>query len=166
MSWQYGELWPTNGWDLLASLGHPYKFQRVLRLGSVTARHLVVGVSQTLWRWTEGATCVRQGDHQVGHWPTFYFFVLSFFLIFLLFVRFWQYTLIYHIISLSLYICTSSPRPKWKDLIPTTIIILSNETYHRHFANKPFEVINGLDTPLDRGRFVVVHLYSALSVRC
>jgi len=25
--------------DLLASLGHPYKFQRVSRLGSVTARH-------------------------------------------------------------------------------------------------------------------------------
>ena len=24
-------------------MGHPYKFQRVLRLGSVTARHLVVG---------------------------------------------------------------------------------------------------------------------------
>jgi len=39
-------------------LGHPYKFQRVLRLGSVTARHLVVGVSQTLRRWTEGATYV------------------------------------------------------------------------------------------------------------
>ena len=32
------------------------KFQRVLRLGSVTARHLVVGVSQTLRRLTEGAT--------------------------------------------------------------------------------------------------------------
>ena len=31
----------------MASLGHPYKFRRVLRLGSVTARHLVVGVSQT-----------------------------------------------------------------------------------------------------------------------
>jgi len=30
-----------------------------------------VGVSETLRRWTEGATCVRQGDHQVGHWPTF-----------------------------------------------------------------------------------------------
>ena len=29
----------TNGWDLLASLGHPCKFQRVSRLGSVTARH-------------------------------------------------------------------------------------------------------------------------------
>jgi len=42
-----------------------------LRLGSVTARHLVVGVSQTLRRWTEGATYVWQGDHQAGHWPTF-----------------------------------------------------------------------------------------------
>jgi len=39
MSSQYGELRPTNGWDLLASLGHPYKFQWVSRLGSVTARH-------------------------------------------------------------------------------------------------------------------------------
>jgi len=36
---QYGELRPTSGWDLLASLGHPCKFQRVSRLGSVTARH-------------------------------------------------------------------------------------------------------------------------------
>jgi len=31
-------------------LGHPSKFQRVLRLGSITARHLAVGVSQTLRR--------------------------------------------------------------------------------------------------------------------
>jgi len=54
-------------------LGHPYTFQRVLRLGSVTARHLVVGVSQTLRRSTEGATYIRQGDHHVGHWPTFWF---------------------------------------------------------------------------------------------
>jgi len=52
-------------------LGHPYKFQLVSRLGSVTARHLVVGVSQTLQCWTAGATYGRQGDHQVGHWPTF-----------------------------------------------------------------------------------------------
>ena len=34
----------------LASLGHPCIFQRVSRLGSVTAPHLVVGVSQTLRR--------------------------------------------------------------------------------------------------------------------
>jgi len=34
---QYGELRPTNGWDLLASLGHPSKFQLLSRLGFVTA---------------------------------------------------------------------------------------------------------------------------------
>ena len=73
MSSQYGELRPTNGWDSSGSLRYPCKLPRVSRLGSVTARHLVVSVSQTLRRWTEGegATCVRQGDHHVGHWPTF-----------------------------------------------------------------------------------------------
>ena len=71
MSPQYGELRPTGGWDRLTSLGHPCKFQLVSRLGSITARHLVVGVCQTLRRWTEGATYIRQGDHHAGHWPTF-----------------------------------------------------------------------------------------------
>jgi len=32
---------------------------------------LVMGVSQTLRRWTEGATYIRQGGHHVGHWPIF-----------------------------------------------------------------------------------------------
>jgi len=36
---QYGELRPTSSWDLLASLGHPCKFQRVSHLGSVTTWH-------------------------------------------------------------------------------------------------------------------------------
>ena len=70
MSPQYGELRPTSGWDRLTSLGYPCKFQLVLHLGSVAARHLVVGISQTLRRWTEGASYIRQGDHHVGHWPT------------------------------------------------------------------------------------------------
>jgi len=39
MSLQYGELRSTNGWDRFTSLGHSCKFQRVSRLGSVTARH-------------------------------------------------------------------------------------------------------------------------------
>jgi len=39
MSPHYGELWPTSGWDPFVSLGHPCKFQRLWRLGSVTARH-------------------------------------------------------------------------------------------------------------------------------
>jgi len=69
MSLQYGEL--TIGWDPFVSLGHPCKFLWVSRLGSVTARHLVVGVSHPWRRWTEGATYVRQGGHHVGHWPTF-----------------------------------------------------------------------------------------------
>ena len=71
MSPQYCELRPTSGRDRLTSLGHPCKFQLFSLLGSVTARRLVVGVSQTLRRWTEGATYIRQGDHHVGHWPTF-----------------------------------------------------------------------------------------------
>ena len=71
MSPQYGELRPTSGWDRLTSLGYTCKFQLVSRLGSVTARHLVVVVSQTWRHWTEGATYIRQGDHHVGHWPTF-----------------------------------------------------------------------------------------------
>jgi len=54
-------------WDRFTSLGHPCKFQRLSRLGSSQ----VVGVSQTLRRWTEGATYVWQVDHHIGHWPTF-----------------------------------------------------------------------------------------------
>ena len=46
----------------------------VSRLGSVTAQHLVVGVRQTLRHSSEGATYVQQGDHHVGHWPTFLVF--------------------------------------------------------------------------------------------
>ena len=37
MSSQYGELWPTRGWERFVSLGHSGKFQRVLRFGFVTA---------------------------------------------------------------------------------------------------------------------------------
>jgi len=59
MSPQYGELRHTIGRDRLTSLGYPCKFQRLSRLGSVTARHVVVCVSQTLRRWTEGATYIR-----------------------------------------------------------------------------------------------------------
>jgi len=30
-----------------------------------------VGASQTLRRWAQDTTYIRQGDHHVGHWPTF-----------------------------------------------------------------------------------------------
>jgi len=43
MSSQYGELPPINGWDLLASLGHRRKFQRVSHLAFVTAATSLTG---------------------------------------------------------------------------------------------------------------------------
>ena len=53
-------VWDTpanfNGFRVLASLLHSIR---------------AVGASQTLRRRTEGAIYIRQGDHHVGHWPTF-----------------------------------------------------------------------------------------------
>jgi len=65
-SLQYGELRPTSGWDLLASLGHSCKFQRVSRLGRILHGSLVVGVSQTFRRWTEGVTYIRKAAITLG----------------------------------------------------------------------------------------------------
>jgi len=55
MSQQYGELRPTNGWDLFVSLGHPCKFQQVSHLGASqtaalsTGRHLYSGGRPSRW---------------------------------------------------------------------------------------------------------------------
>ena len=54
MSPQYGELRPINSWDLLASLGHPSKFQRVSRVASVTARHSSIGRQPNFAALTRG----------------------------------------------------------------------------------------------------------------
>jgi len=43
MSSQYGEFWPTNGWDHLASLRHPSKFQPVSSFVFVTAATYLIG---------------------------------------------------------------------------------------------------------------------------
>ena len=56
------------GWDLLASLGHPCKFQQVSHLGSVTARHSASGRHPN---FAGRAPPIWQGGHHVGHWPTF-----------------------------------------------------------------------------------------------
>jgi len=56
---QYGELRPTIAAEIVSGAWGTRYFQGLPRLGSVTARHVVVGVSQTLRRWTEGATYVR-----------------------------------------------------------------------------------------------------------
>jgi len=66
---QYGELWPTNGWDPLESLGHPSKFQSVSRLAFATAptsltggqpnraRSLAVSWAGTLYVYIFGGSC-------------------------------------------------------------------------------------------------------------
>jgi len=49
----------------------PANFNGFRVLAALLYGSQVVSISQTLRRWTEGATYVRQGDHHVGHWPTF-----------------------------------------------------------------------------------------------
>ena len=71
MSAQYGELLRNSGWDRFGSLGHSSYFNGLRVLAALLHGSQVVSVSQTLRRWTEGATYIRQGDHHVGYWPTF-----------------------------------------------------------------------------------------------
>jgi len=49
----------------------PANFNCFRVLSALLHATLVVGVSQTLRRWTEGAIYIRQGGHHVGHWPAF-----------------------------------------------------------------------------------------------
>jgi len=51
--------------------GTPANFNGFCVLAALLHGSQVVGISQTLRHWTEGATYVWQGDHHVGHWPTF-----------------------------------------------------------------------------------------------
>ena len=55
---------------LLTYLHTPANFNGFRVLAALLHGILVVGISQTLRRWTEGTTYIRQGDHHVGHWPT------------------------------------------------------------------------------------------------
>ena len=55
--------------------GTPGNFNGFRVLAALLHGTLVVGVSQTLQRWTEGATYIRQGDHHVGHWPIFLVYI-------------------------------------------------------------------------------------------
>ena len=51
--------------------GTPANFNGFRVLAALMHGTLLVGISQTLRHWTEGTTCIRQGGHDVGHWPTF-----------------------------------------------------------------------------------------------
>jgi len=51
--------------------GTPANFNGFRFLAALLHGTLVVDASQTLQRWTEGATYIPQGGHHVGHWPAF-----------------------------------------------------------------------------------------------
>jgi len=51
--------------------GTPANFNGFRVLAALLHGTLVVGVSQTLHCWTEGAIYVRQGSHHIGYWLTF-----------------------------------------------------------------------------------------------
>jgi len=72
MSSQYGNFGPLTA-EMIGSgvSGTPANFNAFRVLAALLHGTLVVGVSQTLRRWAEGATNVRQGGRHVGHWPTF-----------------------------------------------------------------------------------------------
>jgi len=72
---QYGELGPLAAEIGPVVWGTPADFNGFRVLPALLHGTLVVGVSQTLRRWTEGATYIRQGGHHVGHWPTFLVFL-------------------------------------------------------------------------------------------
>jgi len=80
---QYGEIRPTSGWNLLASLGQSSKFQRVSHLGSITAWHSSSGrqpkfvalnrgrhLHSAGWssRWTLDRILVRNVTSTVFRW--------------------------------------------------------------------------------------------------
>jgi len=51
--------------------GTPSYFNGYRILATLLPGTVLEGISQTLRQWTEGTTYIRQGDHHVGHWPTF-----------------------------------------------------------------------------------------------
>jgi len=69
VSWSLTSLFSIN--MAISVSDTPANFDGFRVLAALLHGSQVVRVSQTLRRWTEGATYVRQGDHHVGHWPTF-----------------------------------------------------------------------------------------------
>jgi len=63
----FGLLVTEIGWPVW---GTPPNFNRLRVLAALLHSSKLVTVSQTLLRWTR-APYVWQGDHHIGHWPTF-----------------------------------------------------------------------------------------------
>jgi len=77
--------------------GTPANFNRFHVLAALLHGTLVVGVSQTLWRWTEGATYIQQGSHHIGrHSSPIY--LSSFFPHLISAVANWMSTILPHVV--------------------------------------------------------------------
>ena len=63
-------LGPVTAENVSLVWGTPTNFNEFRVLAALLHDTLVVGVSQTLRRRTEGATYIRQGGHHVGRLPT------------------------------------------------------------------------------------------------
>jgi len=77
---QYGELRPTSDWDLLASLGHPCKFQQVSRLGSVSARHSSSGRQPNFAALNRGSQLYSAGRPSrwaLAHISSYYYYITT-----------------------------------------------------------------------------------------
>jgi len=73
---QYGELWLSSDWDRSSSLGHPCKFQRVSRLGRVTARHSSSGRQPNFAALNRGRHLYSAGrPSRWAHSSLFYLFI-------------------------------------------------------------------------------------------
>ena len=69
---QYGELSPLAAEIVSLVWGTPANFNGFRVLAALLHGNLVVGVSQTA-AFNRGRHLCSQGDHHVGHWPTFYY---------------------------------------------------------------------------------------------
>jgi len=70
----FGPITAENCWRVW---GTPANFNGFCILAALLHGNPAVGVSQTLRRWTEGATYIWQGGHHVEHWPTFLVLLLG-----------------------------------------------------------------------------------------
>jgi len=83
MSSQYGELLPTSGWDLSGVWGTPATVNGFRVLAALLHGSQAMSISQTLRRWTEGATYVMAGHYIFALWflssssSSFYLFFLA-----------------------------------------------------------------------------------------
>jgi len=68
---QYGKLQPTSGCDHFVSWEHPCKFQRVSRLGSLTARHSSIGRQPNFAALKRGCHLYSAGQPSRWALPTF-----------------------------------------------------------------------------------------------